>query len=265
MSHCTKILRSISRGRETRSLRAVANRVLWRWGLRDVLPGYYLQRIPVTECGEAMEPIPAVPGRLLLDPRLHTSHLARRSVAGALRQAAELLPADVQLLVVEAYRSPERQRQLWSVAREKIAGRHPLATPSEVDRRTRLVVARPSAAGGGHQSGAAVDITLADAAGIELWRGTGVGEFTADTPTRAAVTDEVSGRRRLLTRCLTEVGFINYPAEWWHFSMGDRLWAAYGRRPRPVSDPFPPGRLPESRATAGPRQRCAREVLLERP
>lgn len=50
----------------------VANHVLWRWGLRDVLPGYYIQRIPVTECGEPLEPILAVPGRLLLDPRLHT-------------------------------------------------------------------------------------------------------------------------------------------------------------------------------------------------
>ncbi|MGH3717858.1 MAG: hypothetical protein ACRDRI_03275 [Pseudonocardiaceae bacterium] len=95
----------------------IANRVLWRWGLRDVLPfGYYIQRIQVTECGEPLEPIAAAPGRLLLDPRLRKPHLARRSVAGALRHAAELLPDDVQLLVVEAYRSPARQQQLWSAA-----------------------------------------------------------------------------------------------------------------------------------------------------
>ncbi|MGH3719263.1 MAG: M15 family metallopeptidase [Pseudonocardiaceae bacterium] len=224
----------------------VANRVLWRWGLRDVLPGYYIQRIPVTECGEPLEPIPAVPSRLLLDPRLVRPHLARRSVAGALRQAAELLPDDVQLLVVEAYRSPARQQQLWSATREKIAGTHPLATSSEVDRLTRLVVARPSSAGGGHQTGAAVDITLADAAGTELWMGTGVGEFTAATPARAKVIDAVGCRRRLLTRCLTEVGFINYPAEWWHFSMGDRLWAAYGRRPEARFGPLTVGEPPQT-------------------
>jgi len=70
-------------------------------------------------------------------------HLARRSVASALLQAAELLPDDVQLMVVEGYRSPALQQQLWSATREEIAGTHPLATPSEIDRLTRLVVARP--------------------------------------------------------------------------------------------------------------------------
>ncbi|MGH3871278.1 MAG: M15 family metallopeptidase [Pseudonocardiaceae bacterium] len=209
----------------------VANRLLWRLGLRDVLPRYYVQRIPVKECGEPLDPIPAVPGRLLLDPRLRRPHLARRSVTCALRDAADLLPNDVQLLIVEAYRSPALQQKLWSAAREEIVGKHPLATPSEIDRLTSLIVARPSKEGGGHQTGAAVDLTLADAAGTELWMGTGVGEFAPATPARAHVTDTVSRRRRLLTRCLTEVGFINYPAEWWHFSMGDRLWAAYGRRP----------------------------------
>ncbi len=214
-----------------RSLRVLANRVLWRWGLRDVLPGYYVHRIPVSECGEPLEPIPVAPGRLLLDPRLRQPHLARRSVAGALHQAAKLLPGDVQLLVVEAYRSPARQQQLWSVTRDKVAGTHPLSTPSEIDRRTRLVVAHPGREGGGHQTGAAVDITLADSAGAELWMGTGVGEFTAATRARATVTDTVGWRRQLLTRCLTDVGFVNYPAEWWHFSLGDRLWAAYGCHP----------------------------------
>jgi zinc D-Ala-D-Ala dipeptidase len=232
-----------------RLLRVVANRVLWRWGLRDVLPGYYVQRIPVGECGEPLEPIPTVPGRLLLDPRCHQPHLARRSVVGALRQAAELLPADVQLLVVDAYRSPARQQQLWSATRGEIAERHPLATPCEIDRLTRLVVARPGSAGGGHQTGAAVDITLADAGGTQWWMGTDVGQFTAATPTRAPVTDTGRWRRELLTRCLTDVGFINYPAEWWHFSMGDRLWAAYGRRPMAHFGPLP-GREPPHERTS---------------
>ncbi len=107
-------------------------------------------------------------------------------------------------------------------------------------------MARPSREGGGHQTGAAVDITLADAAGTELWMGTGVGEFTAATPARAKVTDTVGGRRQLLTRCLTEAGFINYPGEWWHFSMGDRLWAAYGRRPTARFGPLTVDEPPEA-------------------
>ncbi len=26
-------------------------------------------------------------------------------------------------------------------------------------------------------------------------------------------------------------GFVNYPAEWWHWSYGDKMWAAYGKHP----------------------------------
>jgi zinc D-Ala-D-Ala dipeptidase len=229
-----------------RSLRVVANRVLWRCGLRDVLPGHYVHRIPVSECGEPLEPIPAVPGRLLLDPRLRRPHLARRSVSCALHQAAELLPDDVQLLVVEAYRSQAFQQQLWSATRVEIAQTHPLATPSEIDRLLRLVVARPGREGGGHQTGAAVDITLADAAGTELWMGTGVDEFTAATRTRAKVIDTVGWRRQLLTCCLTDVGFINYPAQWWHFSLVDRLWAAYGHHPAARFGPVTVEELPKN-------------------
>ncbi|HAE24988.1 MAG TPA: hypothetical protein DCG33_06580 [Prevotellaceae bacterium] len=25
-------------------------------------------------------------------------------------------------------------------------------------------------------------------------------------------------------------GFANYPAEWWHFCYGDKMWAAYNNK-----------------------------------
>jgi hypothetical protein len=100
---------------EMRSLRVLANRVLWRWGCVMSCRDTAVHRMPVTECCEPLEPIPTVLGRLLLEPRLSQPHLARRSVAGALHQAAELLPEDVQLLVVEGYRSPALQKHLWAL------------------------------------------------------------------------------------------------------------------------------------------------------
>jgi hypothetical protein len=30
--------------------------------------------------------------------------------------------------------------------------------------------------------------------------------------------------RDLLVMSLTEAGFVNYPTEWWHWSLGDRYW-----------------------------------------
>ncbi|WP_374204285.1 M15 family metallopeptidase [Streptomyces sp. HPF1205] len=31
--------------------------------------------------------------------------------------------------------------------------------------------------------------------------------------------------RTTLSRALTTTGLINYPTEWWHWSLGDRYWA----------------------------------------
>jgi len=54
-----------------------------------------------------------------------------------------------------------------------------------LERLTRLSVAKPSGLGGGHQTGGAVDVILADASGNELDMGTRVHEFAAHTPSFA--------------------------------------------------------------------------------
>ena len=36
-------------------------------------------------------------------------------------------------------------------------------------------------------------------------------------------------RRELLINIMTKVGFVNYPLEWWHWSYGDRYWAAVNK------------------------------------
>lgn len=213
-------------------IKVVANYWLWRFGLRPVLPGRYIQRLPVEDNGEPLVPLS---GRspVLLDHRLGVDHLLRASVADALDRAGASLPDGLQLLVVEGYRSPQRQQQCWESERETVARAHPLATAAEVDRLTSLVVANPSNNNsGGHQTGGAVDLTLADHDGNELWMGTDVQAFTSATPTQAAVDAEVDERRRVLRAAMESAGFVNYPGEWWHYARGDRLWAAYKRLPK---------------------------------
>ncbi|WP_436497049.1 hypothetical protein [Actinokineospora sp. HUAS TT18] len=75
---------------------------------------------------------------------------------------------------------------------------------------------------GSHVAGAAVDLTLCTPGGVELG-----GEVKANLDT-----------------ALTAVGMVNYPAEWWHWSYGDRYWAfvtgavsaRYGPVPPPGSE-----------------------------
>ncbi|MFF7443167.1 M15 family metallopeptidase [Streptomyces sp. NPDC008122] len=39
------------------------------------------------------------------------------------------------------------------------------------------------------------------------------------------LSDRARRNRDLLARTMGDAGFINYPAEWWHWSYGDRYWA----------------------------------------
>jgi D-alanyl-D-alanine dipeptidase len=80
-----------------------------------------------------------------------------------------------------------------------------------------------------HVAGAAVDVTLVDASGAELWMGTEIDATPEDSDGAcffAAPVDSVARRNRtLLADALSGAGLVNYPTEWWHWSYGDRYWA----------------------------------------
>jgi D-alanyl-D-alanine dipeptidase len=75
----------------------------------------------------------------------------------------------------------------------------------------------------GHPTGGAVDVMIA---GLDF--GTGYCEFMAGTKLYYA-SDEISKaaklNRLLLRQTMLKKGFVQYMAEWWHFSYGDKEWA----------------------------------------
>ena len=87
-------------------------------------------------------------------------------------------------------------------------------------------VANPYRQGSGHQSGAAIDVSLIDDEGNEYDMGGKVRGFenTAEFDC-GDISAEAKKNRAILNNALSKVGFINYPSEWWHYSFGDRLWA----------------------------------------
>ncbi|WP_411871600.1 M15 family metallopeptidase [Vulcanococcus limneticus] len=100
-----------------------------------------------------------------------------------------------------------------------------------------------------HSTGAAVDLTLADAEGRELNLGSPIDaigavsepdHFASGAPATTAGTAGASEaeaqameaearewhrRRTLLREAMASAGFAQHPNEWWHFSWGDQLWA----------------------------------------
>jgi zinc D-Ala-D-Ala dipeptidase len=192
-----------------------------------------LAGLPVAECGEALCDLRTV-AAIRLDPRLSDPHghyaMLRCGLVDRLVTAQTLLPASLRFLVIEGYRPPSLQEQYFNAHLDRLRQRHPDWTPQHLRREASRYIAPPDAAppdAAPHVAGRAVDLTLATTAGTELWLGTAVN----DTDTEACHTaypdldDQARHHRATLAKALSAAGFVNYPAEWWHWSYGDRYWA----------------------------------------
>ena len=106
-----------------------------------------------------------------------------------------------------------------------IVAKHPEYSDQQVESTLNKMIA---GIGGGHQSGGAVDLTLCDREGRPIDMGTGYLEHNDSTATYSKhITSEQRKNRKILLTVMEETGFVNYPAEWWHFAYGDRMWASY--------------------------------------
>ena len=140
------------------------------------------------------QPIYARPVALLL-PQARHRLLHAISLARAL---------GLRFRVFDAFRPIEAQWALWHAVTDK------------------RFVADPRQ-GGVHPRGAAIDLTLEDAAsGAALPMGTG---FDAITPESAhgslAVPAEAQRNRALLLGLMTTAGWDHYGLEWWHYQLFD--------------------------------------------
>lgn len=82
-----------------------------------------------------------------------------------------------------------------------------------------------------HSTGAALDLTLQDAAGRDVDMGGAIDEMTERAwPDHHANATELRLRachenRQLLNAVMNAAGFSRHANEWWHFSLGDQMWA----------------------------------------
>lgn len=87
----------------------------------------------------------------------------REGVAERLIAAASLLPADLQLVVLDGWRPYEVQLALYENIKSQVMTDHPQASPSDILEILHTFVAKPSQdieRPSPHMSGGAVDVTL---------------------------------------------------------------------------------------------------------
>lgn len=77
--------------------------------------------------------------------------------------------------------------------------------------------------GSHHNRGAAVDVTLVDAAGNELAMPTDFDEFTPKAHHDAEVPKAAARNRDILKRAMMKQGFVPLTTEWWHYDAPDAV------------------------------------------
>jgi D-alanyl-D-alanine dipeptidase len=153
----------------------------------------------------------------------------RDEVAHMLADAnARLQLADLNLIVGYGYRAPAVQEQYWNTAIEKVRQEHPNWSEDQIEEEADHYAADPQVAG--HITGGCVDLTIGRG-DKPLDMGAALDDFTAaGTLIKTfgeGITAEQMSNRMLLYQVMTEVGFMPFFAEYWHFMYGDREWAYF--------------------------------------
>lgn len=163
----------------------------------------------------------------------------RESVYDKLLEAVEYLPTGYKFLVYDAWRPKSVQFELFNRLKQEIKNNNQDLDEMELDELVQEYVALPSddeESPSPHLTGGAIDLTIIDQDGKQLDMGTGFDETNQKTHTtyyekmlnkRELNNQEelILKNRRMLYNIMTEVGFVNYPHEWWHFDYGDQVWA----------------------------------------
>lgn len=90
-----------------------------------------------------------------------------------------------------------------------------------------------------HSTGAAVDITLVDEAETAIDMGSPIDEISPRSfPNYFANSHlpqekQLHRHRQLLHNIMTTAGFKQHPNEWWHFCLGDQMWAWLTNQEKP--------------------------------
>lgn len=218
--------------------------------IRHTPPLLNAQTLAALQAGSAAVALAATP-RLYLDNRYYRDGHAgtrpqiylRAAVAQQLQAALQLLPANLGLWLFDGWRSRDTQAALFSQIHAGLCAQHPAWGEAQLLAETRKFVAHPHDAGRfpvmPHLSGGAVDVAIFRLDSGELLDfGTAFDATEAASQTdyfeQDAGTDsrfsharwlQVRQHRRLLFGVMQVAGFSNYHEEWWHYDLGDCLWA----------------------------------------
>lgn len=142
-----------------------------------------------------------------------------------------------RLLVSYGYRTPEIQSRYFWQELEKFAKVNPKIIPdsTKLYEEIHRKIAIPTVAG--HPTGGAVDVCLVNKKNKFVNCGSTLYDFN-DTKRYSftSINKNQKLARFYLRSTMMSQGFAPFDGEWWHFSYGDKEWAAYYNKPFALYD-----------------------------
>jgi zinc D-Ala-D-Ala dipeptidase len=209
--------------------------------------------VPIQECGEPLVPIPL---RLFAVETPHSymkcgadyagksPYYLRQGVLDRVIQAQEKLQQlhpGWQVQIFDAYRPVEVQQYMVDYTFKQTVAERGLdldrlssAQTEQIWQDVYQIWAIPSFdldTPPPHSTGAAIDLTLVNELGVVVDMGSPIDEMSprsqpdyyANNPDPIA--QQYHRNRQILWQIMNYAGFARHPEEWWHFSIGDQLWA----------------------------------------
>ncbi|RNC78022.1 M15 family metallopeptidase [Piscirickettsia salmonis] len=167
----------------------------------------------------------------------------RQSVYLKLLAVLENLAPHFAFAIFDAYRSVACQKTLFEQIYRELCQMHPGRSKEWLEIEVRKYVSHPHEpsrfAVPPHNSGGAIDLTLMDLRtntaldfGTEFDNTTTLSQtdyFERDYSANLGISSErwllIRQNRRLLFNTMKQEGFTNFVSEWWHYDLGDCLWA----------------------------------------
>jgi D-alanyl-D-alanine dipeptidase len=219
------------------------------------------KQVAIVECGESLVPVPPQEFAFVLPHPYEklgapygqrSPFYLRQGVLNSLLQAqAELSHRCTgwKIQIFDAYRPVAVQQFMVDYTFQEVVQSQGLAaeTLTPVQRKNILeqvyqfwaVPSFDTATPPPHSTGAAVDVTLVDADGAVVDMGSEIDELSPRSyPNHfATCTDTAEQKyhqhRQLLREVMLTAGFQQHPNEWWHFCLGDQMWAWLVNRTHP--------------------------------
>lgn len=166
----------------------------------------------------------------------------RKTVYEKLKEANAQLPRGIHFCLYEGYRSLILQKMIFEHHYKQVKSRHPDWSLTDIFNETTKLVSPVINQNGSqnippHSTGGAIDVYLIDEQGKPLDMGIHPKDWMNDNEGRLSLThskiisNEAKVNREIMSRVLSNVGFVNYPTEYWHWSYGDRYWAFVTKQP----------------------------------